>query len=140
MAEKELYNGIGHVAFDASDLEQSLDFYINKMGFTRLMHLGDDKDPWLVYLRISHGVYMELFPHRENDIDKAAKHCYSHLCLDVKDIYEAVKVIRERGVDVEDPHMGQDGNLQAWLADPDGNRIELMQMMPDSMQRKADKD
>ena len=27
----ELYNGIGHVAFDASDLEVSLDFYINNV-------------------------------------------------------------------------------------------------------------
>ena len=26
--------------------------------------------------------------------------------------------------------MGADGNLQAWIEDPDGNRIELMQMDP----------
>lgn len=134
----ELYNGIGHVAFDCSDLEQSLDFYCNKMGFTRLMHLGDDENPWLVYLKIAHGVYMELFPSGKGDVDPSAKHYYSHLCLDVKDIAEAVRLLRERGVTVEDPHMGMDGNYQAWLADPDGNRIELMQMMPDSMQRKAD--
>ena len=27
----DLYNGIGHVAFDVSDLQVSLDFYINKL-------------------------------------------------------------------------------------------------------------
>jgi len=134
----ELYNGIGHAAFDVSDLSRSLDFYVNKMGFTRLMHLGDDNDPWLVYLKIAHGVYMELFPDKKGDINPEARHFYSHLCLDVKDIFEAVRLLRERGVTVEDPHMGMDGNYQAWLADPDGNRIELMQMMPDSMQRAAD--
>jgi len=32
---------------------------------------------------------------------------------------------------------GKDGNLQAWIVDPDGNRIELMQIMPNSLQAKA---
>ena len=30
-----------------------------------------------------------------------------------------------------------DGNRQAWLEDPDGNRIELMEMAPDCLQYKA---
>ena len=30
-----------------------------------------------------------------------------------------------------------DGNRQAWLEDPDGNRIELMEMAPDSLQYAA---
>ena len=30
-----------------------------------------------------------------------------------------------------------DGNRQAWLEDPDGNRIELMEMAPDSLQYQA---
>jgi lactoylglutathione lyase len=32
---------------------------------------------------------------------------------------------------------GADGNRQAWIADPDGNRIELMEMAPDSLQAQA---
>ena len=30
-----------------------------------------------------------------------------------------------------------DGNRQAWLEDPDGNRIELMEMAPDCLQYEA---
>ena len=30
-----------------------------------------------------------------------------------------------------------DGNWQTWIADPDGHRIELMQMAPDGMQAQA---
>jgi lactoylglutathione lyase len=30
-----------------------------------------------------------------------------------------------------------DGNRQAWIEDPDGNRIEFMQLSPDSMQMQA---
>jgi lactoylglutathione lyase len=33
--------------------------------------------------------------------------------------------------------LGADGNFQAWIEDPDGNRIELMQLSRDSMQRQA---
>ena len=41
-----------------------------------------------------------------------------------------IPIARER-------QMGADGNLQAWIEDPDGNRIELMQMDPSNMQTKA---
>ena len=33
--------------------------------------------------------------------------------------------------------MAADLNWQAWIEDPDGNRIELMQMMPDCLQLAA---
>jgi len=33
--------------------------------------------------------------------------------------------------------MGADYNYQAWIEDPDGNRIELMQVVPKAMQLDA---
>jgi lactoylglutathione lyase len=36
-----------------------------------------------------------------------------------------------------EPKLGLDGNRQAWFEDPDGNRIELMQMLPGNMQEAA---
>ena len=43
--------------------------------------------------------------------------------------------IRAAGAPLDaEPSMGCDGNWQCWTHDPDGNRIELMQMMPDSCQ------
>ena len=33
--------------------------------------------------------------------------------------------------------MGLDHNRQCWIEDPDGNRIEFMQMSRDSMQAEA---
>ena len=32
---------------------------------------------------------------------------------------------------------GLDNNHQAWIEDPDGNRIELMQITPNAMQLEA---
>lgn len=33
--------------------------------------------------------------------------------------------------------MGLDRNRQCWIEDPDGNRLEFMQMAADAMQREA---
>ena len=47
--------------------------------------------------------------------------------------------LRERGLDVPGAAtQGVDGNWQYWITDPDGNRIELMQIMPDSPHAAAD--
>ena len=34
------------------------------------------------------------------------------------------------------PGFGSDGNVQAWIRDPDGRDIELMQLSPDSEQAR----
>ena len=36
-----------------------------------------------------------------------------------------------------EPKLGADNNYQCWIEDPDGNRIEFMQMGPNSMQAEA---
>jgi catechol 2,3-dioxygenase-like lactoylglutathione lyase family enzyme len=63
---------------------------------------------------------------------------YNHLCLEVADLDVALRELEAAGVPLaREKQMGQDGNWQAWIEDPDGHRIELMQMMPDSLQAKA---
>ena len=36
-----------------------------------------------------------------------------------------------------EPKLGLDHNWQAWISDPDGNKIELMQLAEDSPQRRV---
>ena len=59
---------------------------------------------------------------------------YRHICLEVDDIEEAVRRLRERGVAVSDVKVGNDRSYQAWISDPDGNRIELHGYTPESKQ------
>ena len=59
------------------------------------------------------------------------------MCLEVDDIQRAVADLRAAGAELDDPVLGSDGSWQAWLADPDGNRIELHQYTPESKQAKA---
>jgi lactoylglutathione lyase len=63
---------------------------------------------------------------------------YNHVCLEVANIDVAARELEAAGVPlIRGKQMGADGNWQAWIEDPDGHRIELMQMMPDSLQVRA---
>jgi predicted enzyme related to lactoylglutathione lyase len=55
----------------------------------------------------------------------------------VDDIKQTVADIRGRGIEVGDIKLGSDQSYQAWITDPDGNRIELHQFTAESLQVKA---
>ena len=62
---------------------------------------------------------------------------FNHICISVEDIDAACAQVLAAGYPVDRmPELGCDGNKQAWLVDPDGNRIELMQLMPGCPQEK----
>ena len=59
---------------------------------------------------------------------------YRHFCLEVTGLDEYCKQLKARGVSVTDISLGMDNSRQAWIADPDGNQIELMEYGPSSLQ------
>ena len=133
-------NGLGHVAIKVTDLERSLDYYVNKLGFPEMLRLKkDDGSVWLVYLRITDDQYLEVFPGAENDRAPGwDANGLNHVCLTVDDIEPVLAAIAAAGISLLLPlKTAIDGNRQAWLEDPDGNRIELMEMAADSLQYKA---
>lgn len=128
-----------HVAIRVADIARTLDFYEGKLGFSELMRLDRDGRLWLVYLRITDDQYLEVFPEGVDGPAPAAdKVGLNHLCLAVPDIDRAVAELDAAGIPLyRSKTLGADGNWQCWIEDPDGHRIELMQMMPDGMQAKA---
>ena len=136
------FKSIAHVALKVKDLDRSLDFYVNKLGFDEMMRLDKpDGSPgvWLVYLRITDDQYLELFPEGQGDRapgrDATA---INHMCLGVDDIDKVIADLDKAGFPLTvQKKMGADNNWQCWIDDPDGNRIEIMQLMPDSFQLEA---
>jgi lactoylglutathione lyase len=132
-------SSIAHVAIRVKDAARTLDFYTNKLGFSEMMRLDRDGRLWLVYLRITDDQFLEVFPDGEGG--RAAEReavGYNHMCLSVPDIDQTLRELEASGVPLIRPKtLGADGNWQAWIEDPDGHRIELMQMAPDSMQAAA---
>ena len=59
-----MITGIGHVAFRVTSLQRALDFYCNKLGFSEAFRLEREGEPspWIVYIQIAPGSFLELFP------------------------------------------------------------------------------
>ena len=133
-------NAIAHVALKVADIDRSLAFYRDTLGFAEMMRLNhEDGRLWLVYLHITDSQFIELFPDGEGArAPGAGATAINHFCLECDDLDVTAAALRSLGVALTvEPKMGLDNNRQCWIEDPDGNRIEFMQMSPDSMQAAA---
>lgn len=128
-----MITNLAHVCFTVSDLDRSIEFYGDKLGMAHAFDFIDDSGRRFgVYLHAGGRNFIELFV---GEVGAAAeKPSFRHVCLEVDDIEETVATLRARGVEVTDVKTGSDHSCQAWLADPDGNRIELHQYTPRSKQ------
>ena len=136
-----LFDGLGHVALKVRDLDASLDFY-QKLGFPEMLRLLDkDGSPWISYLRVNDNLYLELFPGGpEERVPENGHTGLAHLCLTSPDLDATEKGLAALGISLSQPRKtgrGVDGNRGMWVEDPDGNRIEIMEMAPDCIQFKA---
>jgi lactoylglutathione lyase len=131
---------IAHWALKVHDLERSLAFYRDTLGFEEMMRIEqEDGQLMLVYLRVTDTQFVELFPRGKGEIapdeDITSMH---HVCLQVNSIADTAAALAAAGVPLfRAAKLGLDGNNQCWIKDPDGNRIEFMQMLPGNMQHVA---
>jgi lactoylglutathione lyase len=127
---------LGHTAFAAYDLERSLAFY-EQLGLHEAFRLHhEDGSLMLVYLHVAGDRFLELFPGGPEPV-RNRPGSFMHLCLVVDDLRPMVEQLRTAGVIIEqEPKQGLDYNWQAWIRDPDGNAIELMQLVGESPQRR----
>jgi lactoylglutathione lyase len=134
------FSSVGHVAIKTSDIERSLDFYVRQLRFSEMLRLHySDDSLFLIYLRVTDTQYLELFPHgigdRAPDRDAVA---LNHFCLIVDNIDHTLRQIAQAGIALtRELKTGADGNRQAWIEDPDGNRIEIMELASNCMQFEA---
>jgi lactoylglutathione lyase len=129
-------------------MPKTLDFYCDKLGLREIRTVERDGKPWLTHLAVKDssngkegfdGQEIQLFwggtRTRPNTWQSYGG---MHLCLACDDVPNMVEDLRRRGVTIDiETKVGGDKNTQAWVHDPDGNRIELMQIHPDSPQARA---
>ncbi|HEY5560411.1 MAG TPA: VOC family protein [Clostridiaceae bacterium] len=132
-----MIKGISHTAFVTKDMKKTLHFYIDILGFRQFYELNDKQNnPWLIYLKIADRQFLELFYGGIKANTFTHKRIGSdHTCYEVDDIYEIADRLEKNGIVLDaKPSQGKDLNFQCWTKDPDGNRIEFMQMDPNSPQ------
>ena len=86
--------------------------------------------------------YLEIFPEAVEDrAPDAESNGINHFCLIVDNIDTVVRQLSNQGIELfRSLKTGADNNRQAWIQDPDGNRIEFMEMTQDALQLKAIKE
>lgn len=155
-----------HVSLHVRDGKRSIEFY-EKLGLTQIFELNEGKEgdePWVVYMRVTHGQYVELQPIHakipdgippvlEHEVQYHTDQTVWHFALETDDLADMIRRLISRGIQVwtgpdktkpvysiEDSIVGGDGCKIAWVIDPDGTPIELMEQDDGTLQRKYDKE
>ena len=125
---------MNHVGINVPDIPDAIKYYTEKMGYKEAFRATNDKgEPTLVYLHISRDTFLEL---GQANAQRPAG--FTHYGLVVKNSDAAVSGFRQRGVTVSQPNVS--ANTKAILAnvtDPYMDRIELTEITPESLHRKA---
>jgi catechol 2,3-dioxygenase-like lactoylglutathione lyase family enzyme len=133
---------LAHLNFVTNDLGKMIEFYVNKLGMKVKFTLNNKKgQPFGYYFECGNITFIEVFDQAMaveqwgGKVEKlAAGTRYRHFCLEVAGLDEYCKMLKSKGVDVSEIALGMDNSRQAWIADPDGNAIELMEYGPFSLQ------
>ncbi|MCH6266423.1 VOC family protein [Neobacillus citreus] len=130
-----MIKGINHKAFHVVNMERSLDFYCNKLGFKRAFELNQPNgEPWIVYVKVAEGCFIELFYGGVEGVRDRAE----HICFEVDDINKTADQLKKKGVHLaEEISQGRALNYQFWVIDPDGNWLEFMEMHPESLHMRS---
>ena len=118
-----------------NDLSRIIDFYTDKLGLKVKFTLNNKRDePFGYYFECGDSTFIEFFDQKMaaevwnfNVEELSAGTRYRHFCFEVTGLDEFYKQLKEKGVPVTDILMGMDNSRQAWVTDPDGNQIELME-------------
>jgi catechol 2,3-dioxygenase-like lactoylglutathione lyase family enzyme len=124
---------LNHVGIAVDDMEESLAFYTETMGFEEAFSLTNaEGEVGLAYLRVSENTFVELG--RANENTPAG---LSHFGVQVADV-EAVRAMYEgRGASPTDTRSGRTNAILSDIFDPQGVRIELSEYPPESLQGQA---
>ena len=125
---------MNHVGINVPNIAEAINYYTDTMGYKEAFRANNpDGTPRLVYMQISNTTFLEL---QQSGGQQPAG--FTHYGLHVENARDAVTMFRQRGAMVSDANVS--GNTKAILAnitDPYMGRIELAELTPDSLQRKA---
>jgi lactoylglutathione lyase len=122
-----------HTMIRVTDLDQSLDFFCNKLGLVEIRRSRNEKGRYtLVFLaasgdaeraRAKHAPLVELTHNWDPETYTGGRN-FGHLAFEVDDIYATCARLMDAGVTINRPP--RDGNM-AFIRSPDNVSIELLQ-------------
>ena len=133
---------LAHINFFTDDLSKIIDFYVNKLGMQVKFTLNYKEGvPFGYYFDCGNSTFLEFFDQTlavqvwGGKVDTlTAGTRYKHFCLEVTGLDAYREKLRGKGLAVTEITTGLDNSRQAWVTDPDGNAIELMEYCHSSLQ------
>lgn len=122
-----------HTMVRVSNMDESLDFYCNKLGMKEVRRIENEKGRFtLVFLaasedeesgRESRAPLLELTWNWDPEVYTGGRN-FGHLAYEVDDIYATCQALMDKGVTINRPP--RDGRM-AFVKSPDGISFELLQ-------------
>jgi lactoylglutathione lyase len=115
-----------HTMVRVTDLEQSLDFYCNKLGLKETRRMENQAGRFtLVYLGADENpeAEIELTYNWDPEVYTGGRN-FGHLAFQVEDIYATCQTLMDKGVTINRPP--RDGYM-AFIRSPDNISVELLQ-------------
>jgi len=119
-----------HVAFQVSDMDSSISFYTQKLGF-KLNFRSTNEEEQEEYSFLEYGnTRLELIrdlkeEYRKPEIKKP--YC-PHLCLEVENMRQSIETLKKKNICIiEGPLEIKDEETWVYFSDPDNNILEYIQ-------------
>ena len=123
---------LAHINIGTNDLEEAEHFYCEVLGLEKGFEFLKDGELYGFYVKTGDNTYIEIFI--QGEAANLERPLLKHICLEVDDIDAAIETVRNRAWEITDKKFGGDKAWQAWITDPSGVRIELMQYTANSSQ------
>ena len=125
--------GLNHVAISVPDLDEAVVYYTETMGFPEAFRIvGDTGQTDLVYVQVSATTFIELQP-----ANAQRPPGINHFGVHVEDMVAATATFKERGANVSETRVGSTNSILSNVFDPNGIRIELLELPPESLPAQA---
>ncbi len=124
-------NGVG---LSVRDFDAAVSYYTKTFELRETFIRRDQEGrPIMGFLQISRETFLQLVPANPN-----RRPGLSSVLIEVDDIQSTVAKLRQAGAQLQDPRVSQNtGTTLTMLTDPEGFRVELLQMTPGSLIRTA---
>jgi lactoylglutathione lyase len=115
-------------------VERSVRWYAGAFGARKVYHAKQEGSrPELMFLEFAKGQFVELFANGKNRVEQPPDPIgYLHFCLLVDHLDAALEHLAAMNVRPQRRFIGRAGPRIAFISDPDGNSIELMEIPPES--------
>lgn len=123
---------VAHINIVSDDLSASEHFYCYVLGLKKAFEFYKEDKLYGYYIEVGDTTFIEVFLQEEHGEPQFSR--IRHFCLEVDDLDEMIKSIRDKGWQITDKKLGSDNAWQAWLRDPSGIDFELHQYTDESSQ------